>query len=72
MVDNNGNIRTVAGTGKAGCSGYGGPITRAKITARFALCLTPTAAPMVYAAAVVIVPVEMFSARIRLAPPSAM
>lgn len=32
VIDTNGIIRTVAGTGKAGCSGYGGPAARAQLT----------------------------------------
>ncbi|HEV2014013.1 MAG TPA: hypothetical protein VGR77_09060 [Candidatus Dormibacteraeota bacterium] len=32
MVDMKGIIRTIAGTGKAGCSGYGGAATKAQLT----------------------------------------
>jgi sugar lactone lactonase YvrE len=32
MIDTNGIIRTIAGTGKAGCSGYGAAATKAQLT----------------------------------------
>jgi sugar lactone lactonase YvrE len=42
MIDTKGIIKTIAGTGKAGCSGYGGPATGALLTSPLSPVLDST------------------------------